>query len=31
MFSMFDANIANDGSPIALAIEQATDPMLLNL
>jgi hypothetical protein len=30
MFSMFDANIANDGSPIALAIEQATDPMLLN-
>lgn len=30
MFSMFDANIANDGTPIAMAIEQATDPMLMH-
>lgn len=30
MFSMFDANVGSDGSAIATAIEQATDPMLMH-
>jgi hypothetical protein len=30
MFSMFSADVGNDGSPIAQAVESATSPMLLS-